>query len=177
MTTGFASITTVTQRVQLVVLGFRHACSVPRCTTVSPGFLRCVSLPSSSISTSSPWTTHLQYMLKHRTMLLLTEDIEVYRGCSMLRRRSAESWKDQWSFCTMGTRRPGAMSVKRWFVPFSCAMPKPGPLTSRSAPSTLSSDPCEHTAIQIQKRRSSYFTLLSLVGTVSHNHIEPASAP
>lgn len=55
-TAGSAASSTETQRVHCVADGLRHACSVPRCTTVSPGVLRRVSAPSAVISTSSPAT-------------------------------------------------------------------------------------------------------------------------
>lgn len=52
---GCASMRIQAQRVH-VVPGFFHPWMVPFWTTESPGVFKWVSVPSSMISTSSPWT-------------------------------------------------------------------------------------------------------------------------
>ena len=55
-TAGFAAMRTEIHLADVVPDGFLHACIVPRWMTVSPGYFKCVSVPSSVIRISSPET-------------------------------------------------------------------------------------------------------------------------
>ena len=84
-TAGSAASSTEIQRVQCVADGLRQACSVPRCTTVSPGVLRRVSAPSSVSSTSSPVTAREAGQQRGQPGVKgRTEDVVVQRRCSVL---------------------------------------------------------------------------------------------
>lgn len=140
-TAGCASITTVTQRTHSGP-GFLHACTVPRCTTTSPGFSTRVSEPSSIMRSTLPLT--IANVLNEWGEISRPRQSTHSKCCGRATLSDAGWCADMSTDRTCAHKvvptipavAPGARSVKSRFVPSFTTSPK-SPVASRVAPSVL----------------------------------------